>query len=284
MNKATLHKNSLSKTKPSKKLSKTKPCKKLSKEQIDTFNQSGYLHIPNAINAALLQYLQQESDLLLKQIYQQLKSGTIHPDHAFTCRLFQSYLNRINNFHLHASPKTLALLGHHLIQDIANKLCHQEHIVSVDMMIIKNLGDELTIPWHQDITFNQNKDKIIAVGVYLEPSKLDDAPLTLIRDSHSKVHKNIEQYAKLNQNKRVSICAKAGDIIVHNPMLVHSSNPINQQSIRRTIYYEFRSLSHVRHSWSDNNIRKRQLLEYQAIKQNQQSWGDFQRALENFCR
>ena len=271
MNKATLNNTSINNS-------------SLNKKQVETFNRCGYLHIPNAINAALLQYLQQDSDLLLRQIYQQLKSGTIHPDHAFTCRLFQSYLNRVNNFHLHAGPKALALLGHHLIQDIANKLCHQEHIVSVDMMIIKNLGDELAIPWHQDITFDQSKDKIIAVGVYLEPSNLDDAPLTLIRDSHTKVHQNIEQYANQNQSKQMSISAQAGDIIVHNPMLVHGSNPISKQSIRRTIYYEFRSLSHVRHRWSDNNIRKRQLLEHQGLKQNQQSWGDFQRALENFCR
>ena len=257
---------------------------KLSDDQIDTFNLKGYLHFPQAINGGLLRYLQQESDLLLKRIYQQLNSGAIHPDHAFSCHYFRSYLNRINNYHLHASLKTLSLLGHQLIQDIANKLCHQQHIVSADMMLIKNLGDEYGEPWHQEIIFDPNDDKIITVGIYLEPSNTEDAPLTLINGSHTKPHQNIEMYAQHHQDKHIALPAQAGDIIVHNSMLVHGSLPLKNQSIRRIIYYEFRNLSHVQHRWSVNNIKKRQLLEHQAIEQNQQSWGDFQRAIENFCR
>ena len=135
-------------------------------------------------------------------------------------------------------------------------------------MIVKNLGDELDIPWHQDIIFNPSKDSIIAVGIYLEPASKDDGAFTFITNSQHQQH-NIDNLIINSQQQIVE--AQAGDIIIHNPMLVHKSAQLIKQSIRRTLYYEFRNLTHVTHSWSKQNIQQRQKLEQQAITHYQQS-------------
>ena len=253
----------------------------LTEQQIRTFYQQGYLHLPQAISPVLLSQLTQDSNALLNHIYRQLKSGRIHPDHAFTCRYFQSYLNRIYNFHRYAKARTMTLLGSDLVQNIVNQLCHRQHILSVDMMIIKNRGDDLDINWHQDIIYDPTKDNIIALGIYLEPAHIDDGAITLIANSHHQQH-HIEQLLQ-QQNQQVTIAAQAGDIIVHNPMLVHRSSSLQKQQIRRTLYYEFRNLAQVQNRWSPNTIQAKQAIERQAISHYHQFLRDCTHETHNLC-
>lgn len=238
---------------------------KLDAKHVVQFRSSGYLLIKNAIAPDLLTQLKQYSDDIQTAAFYSMKNGHKHDDFAFSCHNLIPFLNRIDNFHYHAQLESLRLLGSPLIQAIANSLCSINHICSVDMMILKNKGDDLDLPWHQDVIF-EPPHKVIAIGIYLEDSKVNDGALQLILDSQHRQH-HIPTITDNNQQfKWIELAANAGDILIHNPMIVHRSLRLTQQPFRRTLYYEFRDLAQaLQQNWPSSVIKQRQILENKAI-------------------
>ncbi len=174
-----------------------------------------------------------------------------------------NYLCRIMHFHRYASQETLRLMGHPQINSIVSQLCGESFILTADMMIFKHQNCNARIPWHQDFVDNLNIDRIITIGIYLDDSYSNDGGVRFIRGSH-KERQNICKFEHKNGhlNDLITLNVEAGDIVIHDPMIVHSSEIMLDQKLRRTLYYEFRSERDVksRASWPESFLENRKKL------------------------
>ncbi len=212
--------------------------------QIQQFDTLGYVLLPNHLPKGLFDTLVNDANRVFEAGFKALKTNTTSKDYAFTMHYFQQFLNRISNFHLHGGLDSLAVLGCPQISSIAQSLCGTDFLPSVDMMIIKNKNDELSLPWHQDLIYDSKQYRIIAIGIYLEEAVAGDGALKLVKNTQ---HQRQDINAMLTKDNHdiIEIPAKPGDVLVHNPMMVHWSDALANQKIRRTMYYEFRPIKQV---------------------------------------
>lgn len=241
---------------------------KLTTEQIRHFDQQGYLVLKNVLAPELIAILQQATEQLQTEAFAALKQNRAPKDFAFSFNFFIHYLNRVTQFHRYADISTLAVLGSPALISIAKSLCTEHCLPTADMLIVKNQHDDLTLPWHQDLIFDADKYRVIAVGIYLDEAKLGDGTLKLVKGSQSG-KQDIDRLMQASDLEIIEVAAAAGDIVIHNPMLVHWSEKLKNQPKRRTLYYEFRPLEQVQKDacWPPQAIAQRQQLWQQAMVQ-----------------
>ena len=79
------------------------------------------------------------------------------------------------------------------------------------------------------------------VGVYLDDANANDGALKVIPKSHL----STKGICDLIKEDCIEIPMQAGDILVHDMMLAHSSEPLQVNQKRRVIYFEFLSAKQV---------------------------------------
>jgi len=230
----------------------------LSKIQISNFDRDGVFLIKNVINKEHLIVLKNSAKNLLMT-----KDTNVCADFSVFSSGKNEYVNRIMNFHRHVPHSQLALLGGPVLEKISQQLCDGDVVPTADMMIFKHQGQQARIPWHQDFIDEVKVGRIIAIGIYLDDSNVNDGGVQFIKGSHKRKEDlcAFEHGAKQEADK-LEFNVKAGDIIIHDPMIVHRSNTLLGQSMRRTLYYEFRTIEHVKQqtSWPDDFLSSRKAL------------------------
>jgi ectoine hydroxylase-related dioxygenase (phytanoyl-CoA dioxygenase family) len=103
------------------------------------------------------------------------------------------------------------------------------------------LGDNLPVLWHQDM-LHQRTGPCFTMGIYLDDAQVDDGALLVVPGSHA----NGKTICETKNDPTIAVPMKAGDILIHDMMLAHSSGAMCSLPIRRVIYFEFLSVSHVR--------------------------------------
>lgn len=239
---------------------------KLSEQQLKQFDEQGYAHFPNAITGPLFDQLKADVNATQQWGFARLKQNQAPADFAFTYRYLLPYLNRITQFHLYAGSASLAVLGSPQVLALAQSLCGEKFLPTVDMLILKNQHDELDLPWHQDLIFDSSKYRVIALGIYLEDALAGDGALKLVKGSHGGLQ-DIDAIMQDSSLEIIEIPAKAGDILIHNPMLVHWSDMLQNQPQRRTLYYEFRPIEQVQdqEQWPVKIIHQRLGILHRAL-------------------
>ena len=109
-----------------------------------------------------------------------------------------------------------------------------------EFAFIKNLGDELPVYWNQDMVHHRNGN-CFTMGIYLDNADEDDGALRVVPSSHLS-NKNI---CELSKDPSVELPMKEDDILIHDMMLAHSSGLFKRNHLRRVIYFEFLSATHV---------------------------------------
>ena len=110
------------------------------------------------------------------------------------------------------------------------------------------------------------------MGIYLDDSLAEQGALKVIPGSHLHTHSVCELKDALEQGTAASqnIAVKAGDVVIHHVNTVHGSDRQLTSDLRRTIYFEFRSVSHLRHNpifserWLEQRLGLMQQLKAQA--------------------
>jgi ectoine hydroxylase-related dioxygenase (phytanoyl-CoA dioxygenase family) len=235
----------------------------LTPQQIAQFDQQGYLLLPQRLQSDALQKLRVHADLIHEQAHIVLKKTAsrqkkMTTDFAFSDSYFQSYLNRLLHFHLYAGYESLFILGCPQLLAAVESLCGTDFLPTVDMMIFKQRGNEKDISWHQDLIYQTDCYRVIAAGIYLENSESGEDALCVIPGSQHARH-DICEIIKKPPDTIIDIAVNAGDILIHNPMIIHSSKRLSSQNWRRTLYYEFRPLQQLlnEESWPDKLINRR---------------------------
>lgn len=220
----------------------------LTDEQIERFDRDGVIVLRGALDCSMLKMLDEG----------QVSLDFDNKDLFILEEEERHFLCRIMHFHKHSSLQALCMMGSDAVETIATQLCGKELVPSADMMIIKNRGCNARIPWHQDFIDNEKRNRIIAIGIYLDDSKANDGGVSFIRASHKKKQDICSiEHGHSEDIDCLSFDLNAGDIVIHDPMIVHSSGVMKIQKKRRTLYYEFRNEADVKKSWPQDFLHQR---------------------------
>ncbi len=140
---------------------------------------------------------------------------------------------------LRADPATfLPLMGDPLLLSIAEAICGVDFFPVQAFSVIKTLGSTDPILWHQDV-LTRPLSKTFMLGIYLDDANDENGALRIIPQSH----KSALPICELEKMPYQSIDMKAGEILIHDLMLVHSSGLLSTSPRRRVVYFEFMSSS-----------------------------------------
>lgn len=234
----------------------------LSPEQVAQFDRDGYLVLKNRIPADLLRRLQDAADVWIREGREIAADDPARADYQFAQRGGASRLFRVDYLHGKGQPASLELLGSPAVLGIAESLAGVDAVPTYESLVFKDAGDGAPIDWHQDAVHPRTR-RIFNVDVYLDASRAGEGALRVAPGSHRApvdVCQLQEEYG-WDAPGVVQVELDPGDVLVHDVMIVHGSEAVQGNRLRRTIYYEFRSAEQILAegpwdaAWIDRRLR-----------------------------
>ena len=205
----------------------------LNTSQLDDFFTNGYLRLPGIVKPGLLNKLRVLFDELINR-------NQPSDEKAVIIKNGKTYVTNLDNICSKANLSCLELLGSPLILELAATICGDDFFLIQEFAVIKWAGDQLPVLWHQDMV-HQRSGKCFTMGIYLDDATENEGALRIVPGSHLD-DRNI---CELCKEPAIDVPMKAGDILIHDMMLAHSSGLMNKNPVRRVIYFEFLSAAHV---------------------------------------
>ena len=232
----------------------------LTAAQVAHFDRDGYLVLRQRIDPDLLARLRVASERWMADGVAQGPDGD--SDWLFADRPAGRAMWRVDYLHSKGERASLELLGSRAVLGIAESLAGPDFVPTYESMVLKAAGDGAPVPWHQDAV-HARRHRMFNVDVYLDDSRSGAGALHVIPGS---------------QMRRTDACAlaetygwalpgaievelEAGDVLVHDDMVVHGSPPATGNALRRTIYFEFRPAGSILEDgpwtpeWMDARLR-----------------------------
>jgi hypothetical protein len=216
----------------------------LSDAQVREFDKLGFIAPPGKIDKNLFPLLDQAASKLIDSISRahdhQIKNV------AFTHANNQKLVSRINNLFTHMQPEFLLLLGSPQILDVAYSLCGENALPTYESLMLRTLGDNTYTSLHQDMIHDRTS-RISTYCIYLDDATPNDGSVRVIPETQHQQHdlNQFDELYKSNQWEFKDLTAKAGDLFLHDAMIIHDSPALTQRQHRRTLYFEFRSYKHL---------------------------------------
>lgn len=215
----------------------------ISSEQVEQFHRDGFLHVPGVIGAEELDALREAADQLIEAAE---ANGAQNPDCIFGkgARTGQRLLKRIE-YVVDKKPAMKLLMGHPFLLRTVETILGRDFIPTWDSMVVKMPGEGLSVPWHRDdepkLPAGESRP-IFNVDVYLDDAGIDSC-LWVIPGSHKWTSADAAERVRregFSTDDAIPVPLKAGDVILHNVMVLHGSPDGTGNNLRRTVYYEFR--------------------------------------------
>lgn len=216
----------------------------LTDNELSSFFSNGCLRLPGFLPPNLL-------DRLREFFIDIMKSGS-ESEKVVLENKGVKYVTNLENICCKGNLACLELLGFPPILEIARQICGEDFFLIQEFAVIKNLGDELPVLWHQDMA-HRRSGNCFTMGIYLDDANEDDGALRVVPGSHQS-NKTI---CELSKEPSMEVPMQAGDILIHDMMLAHSSGVLKKNHLRRVIYFEFLSAAHV----AAENIYTKELVE-----------------------
>jgi|SRR5579871_1232937 len=147
------------------------------------------------------------------------------------------------------------LLGNPFILRSTEKLMGPDLFPTWDSMVLKAPGEGIIVPWHRDAGTGQVGDKpIFNVDFYLDPATEENC-VWVIPGSHRWDATQTQAWLAERREKdttaeafratgAVPAVMQPGDVLFHNILVLHGSPSTTSKTLRRVVYYEFRT-AHV---------------------------------------
>lgn len=229
---------------------------------VEFFDRHGYIHVPGAIRGKELRDVRKVADHFMAISHappedwrEDFKYGELVGPETnggdMLCRV---------EYPFGKSQELLALAAHPIILELAFHLHGKPSVVTWEDMIVKVPKRGVDVPFHQDVLYQSTKSRVFSIGVYLDDSM--DNPLLAFPGTQQRGKLSEEEVAALANARRGQekvVPAQAGDLIVHNVLMIHGSAKNLSAKPRRVIYFEFRTLEQLEHDspWGPSWIRKR---------------------------
>ena len=205
----------------------------LDASQKESFIDNGYLKLPKAISTLLLEQLREAVDTMTAM-------GNQLPDNALLESSNKQFVVAIDKIVANSNPIFAELLGSPLLLSIAASLCGDDFFPVQDFIVIKTLGDQNEVKWHQDVVTKAH-EKTFMIGFYLDAATDANGALRIIPGSH----KSNLSICDLQKMEYQSLEMEAGDVLIHNLKIAHSSGELTSFAQRRVVYFEFMSSTEI---------------------------------------
>jgi hypothetical protein len=203
-------------------------------EQKQHFVDNGFLKLPQAISSQLLHLLRVAVDNLIALDHQLPEATVLETANN------QKFVVAIDKIVANKEAIFAQLLGSKLLLSIAESLCGSDFFPVQDFIVIKTIGDQNQVLWHQDV-ISKSHAKTFMIGFYLDPTNDENGALRIIPGSHT----SDLSICELQKMDYQSIDMEAGDILIHDLKIAHSSGELSSYLKRRVVYFEFMSASEV---------------------------------------
>ena len=247
----------------------------LTDEQVHFFDEYGYLILRNWIPHELLVRLQDAGKNWIEQGLHASTDDPNYEDYVFAQRSVGRVMFRVNYLHNKGQSAALELLGSPAVLAVAESLCGINLVPTYESMVFKQEGDGEAIIWHQDAV-HPRKHRIFNYDLYLDRSTKEGGALKVIpKSQHQKQDFcKIEQEYGWDHPEAIVVEMEPGDVLLHDVMVGHGSERVEGKSLRRTIYYEFRSVEEIFEDgpWDQDWIERRLRLIPVALKRYTQAF------------
>lgn len=234
----------------------------LTANQVQFFDDNGYLVLRNRIPAPLLERLRVATDAMMEA---GKGAGADHPDapdYKFADRPSGRTMFRVDYLHGKGEPASLELLGSPAMLGIAESLAGPNLVPTYESLVFKEKGDGAAIDWHQDAVHPRTY-RIFNVDVYLDASRAGEGALRVVPGSqrHAADICDLRDSHGWEPPGVVTVEMEPGDVLIHDVMIVHGSEAVTGNRLRRTIYYEFRAAEQILaqgpwdREWVDRRLR-----------------------------
>ena len=234
----------------------------LTADQVDFFDQNGYLILRNRFPAELIDQLRRASDEWIERGRAERSDDPSLPDFAYANRPSGRALYRVNYLHDKLPEGSLQLLGSPGMLGVAESLAGSDFVPTYEALVFKSEGEGAPVEWHQEAV-HPRSGRIFNVGVYLDPARKSQGAVRVIPGSHRGPSDvcALDQQFGWDVPGAVTAELEPGDALVHDVMVVHGSPPVSGNPLRRTIYYEFRPAQQIfdegpwDREWVDRRLR-----------------------------
>jgi len=249
----------------------------LTEEQIRFFDENGYLVLRNWIPQDLLTRLQEAGEAWIQEGLNAQEGDQHFQDYAFAQRSYGRVMFRVNYVHNKGQAVSLELLGCPQVLAVAESLCGENFVPTYESMVFKQEGDGAAIPWHQDAV-HPRKYRIFNYDLYLDRSSADGGALRVLPKSQQQrqdICAVSERWGWNHPDVRI-VEMEPGDVLLHDVMVIHGSEPVEGKDLRRTIYYEFRAAEEILEEgpWDREWIDKRLRLVPLGLQRYHQAYPD----------
>jgi ectoine hydroxylase-related dioxygenase (phytanoyl-CoA dioxygenase family) len=234
----------------------------LTPEQLQFFDDNGYLVLRNWIPQEMLERLQEAGSAWIDMGLNSTPGDPHNRDFKFANRENGRVMYRVDYLHNKEQSASLELLGSPQVLGVAESMCGRNFVPTYESMVFKQEGDGEAIPWHQDAV-HPRRYRIFNYDLYLDYSKVGGGALRVLPGSQTGKHDVCaiaDQYG-WDAPGMIHVEMSPGDVLLHDVMVVHGSERTQGTALRRTIYYEFRAAEEIvadgpwDSEWIDQRLR-----------------------------
>ena len=221
----------------------------LSKQQIEFYNENGYLLVENAVSPAQLARMRDIAyDFIEKSRAVSVSDDVFDLDDGHSAEAPR--LTRIKLPH-RQHPYFWEVAKSSGITEVLRQLLGPDVLLQTSKLNTKAPGGGAAVEWHQDWAFYPHtNDRILACGLMLEDVDLANGPLQVIPGSHKGPvldHNNKQGVfcgaidpddPEFHADKAVTLTGKAGSMTVHHARTLHGSAPNRSDRARLILFYE----------------------------------------------
>jgi len=234
----------------------------LTDDDVRSFDENGYLVLRNRIPADLLARLQAAATTWMAEGRGISEDDPAAIDYHYANRSTGRVMFRVDYVHNKRQAASLELLGSPAVLGIAESLAGSNFVPTYESLVFKNEGDGAAIEWHQDAVHPRNY-RVFNVDVYLDASRIGQGALRVAPGSHRQPVDicDLKDTYGWDAPGVVQVEMEPGDVLVHDVMVVHGSEAVTGNKLRRTIYYEFRAAEQIMGegpwdaAWVDQRLR-----------------------------
>lgn len=246
--------------------------RKITDEEIQFFDENGYVIMRGIIQPDELAEIQRESQRLIDEV---LSGG---PADGWCHRGPEGIPYYLSYLHSHPNTFSLRLLAHPFIADLLYRVIGPDFIPCYESLVFKLPENGSSVPWHRDGNTIRETYRIFNVDIYPDDSTVDNGGVWVVPGSHKwsieDAQAMIERGRKnFDLPNAVPAEMTPGDILLHHTKVLHGSQINTSRQLRRVIYFDQRTpaWNEKYHWWQPEFLTQRCKLFQRALHERRQN-------------